>query len=70
LLELLPLVDNPSRELQAFVKGRGLDDLPETEQRWQVEEPVIYHPPPPTYIPREFSTLIILVVASITIRST
>ena len=52
LLELLPLVVNPSWELQQFVKQRRLDELPSKEEQWLVEEPVYYHQPPQAHAPR------------------
>ncbi len=46
LLDLLPLIQNPSYDLQAFLDQHDLSELPEGEEPWEIPEPVFLLPSP------------------------
>jgi len=45
--EVQPLLQSRSRQLKELMDEYGLEDLPETEELWEVPEPRIILPPKP-----------------------
>jgi len=46
--EIQPLLRNRSHELKRLMEDHGIEELPETEEVWEVPEPKIILPPKPS----------------------